>query len=162
MSILNQDDLSEKLNTLNLILGKGGGLTSEIKDLNVKLGEFIIATNHSREKTEKSNTINQILTFVIAITAVLSLANIYISDKIKNEAIRSNQIAQQPFLDLVADIGVPVRYTNKGKGVAMNIFVVKWNNNDQKIYITKEGNVSSALAIEQEVVFDIKKWKKQI
>lgn len=126
--------------------------TLNIINSNKELSE---SNKRSAEKTHKFTRINTILTFFIVLTGAISLWNIILTIDIKNESIRANQISEQPFLEFINDGGKPVKFINSGKGVALNILFLKWNNTNKELYVTLEGEVGGALGVGREGEMDV-------
>lgn len=103
------------------------------------------------EKTNRFTKVNIWLTVIIAFTGVIGLANIFLTNEIKNETIRTNQINEQPLLIFTDYNMAPYKVTNSGKGVAMNFLIVLYDKPNKQLYITSEGGIGEALAVDMSV-----------
>ncbi len=189
-------ELSDSINTLkntishsvsNLIINNTHnagelkrGIDEQVQNLNqgiARQAENIISSNErlsesnesNAQKTHKFTIVNIFLTVIIAATGVIGLWNIYLTNEIKDESIKANQISEQPFLNFV-DEGQPFKFINSGKGVALNIILLVWDKPQKQLYITPESSVGEALGVDKNGVIEntqldkanINQIKKQI
>lgn len=66
--------------------------------------------------------------------------------EILNETNKSNQLAQLPFLDFWTEYDNPFIFENKGKGPALNIFILEGSKYGD-FYISPETDILSALTV---------------
>lgn len=134
--------LSKQVEVLNQ------GIRKETDKL-ITSNEILSKSNEKNaEKTHKFTKVNILLTAIIVISGVIGLLNLYLTNQIKSESIKANQISEQPFLNFIDD-NKPYKFINSGKGVALNFLLLLWDGSNKQFYITSDGAIGEALGINQ-------------
>jgi len=131
--------------------GLNRGIENQVEKLirsNEELGKINLENS---KKTHNFTIVNIVLTIIITLTGVVGLWNIFLTNTIKDETIKTNQINEQPLL-IFTDFNItPYKISNSGKGVAMNFLMVVWDKGAKQLYITPQGGVGEALAVNSSV-----------
>jgi hypothetical protein len=131
-----------------------GGIEQQVRNV-IASNESLGSSNERyAEKMQKFTKVNIWLTTVIAVTGIIGLWNIILTNQIKDESIRANQINEQPLLIFTDFSEKPYKISNSGKGVATNFLMVLWDKNGKQLYMTPESGVGEALAVNMSIFID--------